>query len=439
MKHSILAPSSAYRWLICPASLVACSGIEEADSVYATTGTLAHEVGSLLLEAALKDAKTLQSEIFRIKKAQNNISSEMLENVLTYVTTATTMTGDPVKAGVEAEVDLTEVYDCGTTEQGTTDFFGITSKGELQIHDLKYGRYPISAENNKQLLIYALGVFYEYGDLYEVNNIRVVVHQPLLRTVSEHTLTVPQLKSFGEEVKNGARVANNLLKLPTTITLSDYTPSDATCKFCPAKGMCAALERHVKSLLIKDFAETPVTDAVKQLTEQTKRFYTADADLGERYNNVALIRAWCTAVETCAYNTLKNGGIVTGWKLILGRKKAGVWVDEEETIGYILSKRLSCFLLPKTLISPAKAKKALKNKPKSWENLVSKIHYGEAAPKMVEAGAKGVPYEAQQVTLNEFDKEDIPDDLAEKRPNTIDSSHKNVKPDYSELFTKDEV
>lgn len=398
MDHSLLSPSKAHRWFTCAASTAMCTGIKDEVSIYAATGTLAHEIGELLLIAAFKNDDELQKITNHIKKEQNNVADAMIDEVLRYVTTAFSMAGKTQTYGIETKVDLTKVYDCGSTEMGTVDFFNITISGELQIHDLKYGRFPVNAKNNKQLLIYALGVFYMYVDKYAITGVRLVIHQPLLNTISEYVLSTADLIAFGKKLKERAKIAKNLYDYPDAITLAHYTPGDATCKFCLVKSTCDSLDRYVKNSLVNDFENVSEENAVKQIEDRTKAFYVPNADITVKLSNIALIRTWCNAIEDNALAQLLEGNDIEGWKLIYGRKKAGVWIDEENTVNYALSKRLTKFIVKKILLTPAMAKKALKNKPKTWESLVKQVSYKEAGPRMVKADVKGIPYEIDKVS-----------------------------------------
>ena len=62
---------------------------------------------------------------------------------------------------------------------GTADAILIGEK-ELEIIDLKSGKFPVDVENNTQLLIYALGALSRYGN--EDTVVTMTIVQPLKRT-----------------------------------------------------------------------------------------------------------------------------------------------------------------------------------------------------------------------------------------------------------------
>lgn len=53
MKHAVLSPSSAHRWLNCTPSARLAEKYPDTESEHAKEGTLAHSLGELLLQAAL--------------------------------------------------------------------------------------------------------------------------------------------------------------------------------------------------------------------------------------------------------------------------------------------------------------------------------------------------------------------------------------------------
>ena len=48
-QHSVLSPSGAHRWMRCPGSIAAESGMPDTSSKYAAEGTAAHELASKCL------------------------------------------------------------------------------------------------------------------------------------------------------------------------------------------------------------------------------------------------------------------------------------------------------------------------------------------------------------------------------------------------------
>ena len=45
-QHALLSPSSAHRWLACPASVAASAGLQDTPSEHAVVGTVAHDIAA---------------------------------------------------------------------------------------------------------------------------------------------------------------------------------------------------------------------------------------------------------------------------------------------------------------------------------------------------------------------------------------------------------
>lgn len=442
MEHSLLSPSSAYRWMVCPASVALCQRLpEEGTSTYAAEGVLAHAIGELLLGAfkcnKLKPTIAKLQSTYRFEGVK--IEKDMLTKVLAYVDAVINISSPARLAETELKVDLTEVYGSSTEEWGTADYVAITEDRELQIHDLKYGMVHVDVEENTQLIVYALGAYQKYHKKYLINKVRMIIHQPKLNAVSEYTLTSAELKQWGVKIKEQAITVKNICNTPDNVDTKYYIPTDDACRYCRAKSICEALERKVKSTLMSDFEDKSMEDAKKEIKDQTALFYSPGAHLGTKMLTVSLIRAWCKSVESNLLAQLLNGDSVEGWKLIKGKKPAGTWVDEEDTTSYVIDKRLSKYLIIKKLLTPAQAKKALKNKVKSWGSLLPFVKYKEPSPKMVTDSSKGVAYFDEGIIddfemVDEVVTEETPIKTVKSDAVQIDSNYNTVTENFNDLF-----
>ena len=76
---------------------------------------------------------------------------------------------------------------------GTADAL-IIADGTLHIIDLKYGSgIEVSAEDNPQLKCYGLGALDQFGDLYDIDEVRLTIYQPRRQNVSEWRLPASDL------------------------------------------------------------------------------------------------------------------------------------------------------------------------------------------------------------------------------------------------------
>lgn len=78
---------------------------------------------------------------------------------------------------IEQRLDFSEWVPDGF---GTGDFV-IIADGTMEVCDLKYGKgVPVSANNNKQMMLYALGAIAEFNFLYDIQKVRMTIIQPRL-------------------------------------------------------------------------------------------------------------------------------------------------------------------------------------------------------------------------------------------------------------------
>lgn len=79
---------------------------------------------------------------------------------------------------------------------------------------------------------------------------------------------------------------------------------------------------------------------------------------------IAILRAWATAVEAEALLRILNGETLPGWKVVEGRPGNRKWDGEEDLVISALQKELKLDyedILPRILVSPTTVEKLLKN------------------------------------------------------------------------------
>jgi hypothetical protein len=90
--------------------------------------------------------------------------------------------------------------------KGTAD--AVVIKGaerNLTVVDLKYGMgVEVSAIENPQLMLYALGAYEMYGVLADFETVSMYIHMPRLNYVSEYHISVAELLQFGGSVQLAA-------------------------------------------------------------------------------------------------------------------------------------------------------------------------------------------------------------------------------------------
>ena len=386
--HALISPSGAERWFNCPASLWLSRNEPDQPSEYAAEGTTAHALAEYCFKfnrpaKNLIGGRTVVNAII--------VDDEMADAIQHYVDTVngikSTMT-DVLVFDVEQRLDFSELLDLSTNINkantgykpeksfGTADVV-LLGDGWLQVHDLKYGKgVRVSAENNKQLLIYALAAYYYYSLGCEINKISVHIHQPRLNHYSEFTVTPEELFEFGKQLKEKAGVAYNIY-LNGPQTADDFCAGESQCRFCKAAGKCETLATHVAETVNADFENLDET-CIQQVD-------TLDSEtLSNKFRSIGLIKSWITAVETRVQSELQHGNPVPGFKLVIGRQGNRAWVNEQDAENALKSFRLKQDeMYSRKLITPTQALKILKGQDKRIAKLEGVITRPDGKPTVV--------------------------------------------------------
>jgi hypothetical protein len=354
-EHALLSASAASRWIACPGSVALNIDKPDTSSAAADEGTLAHSLAAaMLLDESANSWPTS--------------NPEMLKQVEKYVTVVKeicrAVNGTLL---VEQRVSM-EAYVPGCW--GTADAI-ILAADEIIVIDLKYGSNPrnlVVAEGNPQLRLYALGAYWEVGEMFGASKVRTMIIQPRLDSITEEAMSVEQLLAWGEETKAAAELALSMLN---KYTPAYYTPGPKQCQWCKAKLDCPAMIAIVKD----ETGADPFDDISEPAVPPADR-------IGKAMSNVDLIEDWCRAVRAEVERRLINGEPVEGYKLVEGRKGARAWTDAAAAEQLMKEKfRLTIDeMYDKKLISPTSAEKVLKESPKRWEQVKALIHSPQGKP-----------------------------------------------------------
>lgn len=121
----------------------------------------------------------------------------------------------------------------------------------LQIIDYKHSLgVLVSAENNSQMMCYALGALELFDDLYDIGIIKMTIFQPRRENISSWTITKEELLNW----------ANEVLKPTADLAYegNGEFAADKHCMFCKAKTKCRQGAEHNLELAKYDF-EMPAT------------------------------------------------------------------------------------------------------------------------------------------------------------------------------------
>ena len=364
--HALLSPSGAKKWLSCAASLACEKDIPNTSGKAAVLGTAMHtiaevhlnqyikgtalplerEVGAYVLDGGKGQIKALISPI----KGAVLITADMIEQVRKYTDYCKPIIDVATYAKLEMRVNLTEVlhpgYE-GVETFGTADLVAVqelanTDEHMLIIGDLKTGRHRIEAKENKQLMLYALGVYRRLKRRYNIAVVRLVIFQPYAGGASEWDISVEGLELFAKFAQKRALLAlDAYFRGKKNLKASDFKPSVDGCQWCRFSEQCAARTKTVNAVLAEELED----DFALELTPE---------QLVAEYEKLPLLRQHIDKVEKAMAAALHSGKKVPGYKLVEGRPGNRAWKDAdaiEVSHGDILKKEV--------LMSPTEAAKVL--------------------------------------------------------------------------------
>lgn len=195
--HATLSASSSARWLACPPSALLCAKVKDVTSTYAQQGTDAHELCEYKVRKMLgEDVENPIPNLEFYDAEMESTTDDYLNFVTEELAKIKQTCIDPLVL-VEQKLDFSSYVPDGF---GTGDCV-IVSDDVLEIIDFKYGLgVLVSAEDNPQMKLYALGALEMFGSLYDINKIRMAIFQPRRENVSIYEISKADLLKWANEV-----------------------------------------------------------------------------------------------------------------------------------------------------------------------------------------------------------------------------------------------
>ena len=345
--HAVLSASSSHRWINCPPSARLAAQYPESTSAYAEAGRLAHSIAELKArkyfgEPVPMSARTFTSRVKKLKadpnydpgmEAATDLYLEHLKEI------SMTFLSRPFVA-LETRVNYSHLAPEGF---GTADCV-IIGEGRLCVVDYKNGAgVPVEAENNSQMMLYALGALKVYQLIFgdSIKQIELSIVQPHAGGVKTWSLPRTKLDAWGENVVKPAA----LLAYKGE---GEFCPGDWCDKnFCPARATCTARAREMLQLEPMAGQEPPLL---------------TDDQVGDILTRALNLQKWVESLKAYAEKTILAGGRIAGFKMVEGRGSRD-WNDQDEAFQTLQERGIAeAMLYERKPVSVAGLEKALGKK-----------------------------------------------------------------------------
>ncbi len=340
--HAALSASASARWLACPPSAKLNADIEDVTTDYAREGTCAHEL------AEYKVNKLLGIETPDPRGSLEYYDQEMedsTDDYAQYISEQISQYTEPVVM-VEQRLDFSKYVPDGF---GTGDCV-IVADEVMTVVDYKHGKgVTVSAENNSQMMLYALGALELFDMLYDISEVRMVIFQPRLSNISEYSMTVTELLDWAEKtLKPKAELA---AKGEGEFCAGEH------CRFCKVKAACRKRAEYNLVLAQYDFAPA----ATLEDTEIEAILEKADA-----------LILWAADIKEFALSKALAGKHWTGYKVVEGKSNRK-YIDEDAVADRVISFGKNPYSAPEVLGITAMTK--LLGGKKMFDKLLGSLVY----------------------------------------------------------------
>ena len=291
-KHAKLSASSAHRWMNCNPSANLEREFADRSSEAAAEGSAAHALCEHKLRKALKMRSTRPVSKYDSDEMEMYTDS-YVEFVLEQIEVAKQHCADPFVL-IEQRLDFSCYVPDGF---GTGDCLIVADK-LLHIIDFKYGLgVLVDAEENPQMMLYALGALRLFDALYDIDTISMSIFQPRRENVSTWTISVAELEEWAEQtLRPKAELAFK--------GEGEFNPGP-WCTFCKAAVKCRARAEEKLALARYEFAKPPLL---------------TDEEIEDILSRLDDLTKWANEIAAYAQDAAINHGKQwSGFKLVEGR------------------------------------------------------------------------------------------------------------------------
>lgn len=382
-QHALLSASSSERWLHCPPSVRLGEGTPETTSEYAEAGRVAHAIAELkarsyFLEPCTKRQLTAALKPLKADPHYDKGMDSATDIYLDYLKELAMRYGTAQPAvALEVRVDYSDYAPEGF---GTSDCV-MVGGDMLSVVDYKNGAgVPVSAEDNSQMMLYALGALKLYEPIYgnAIQNLHMAIVQPNAGGIKEWYTSRKYVEDWGEKVVRPlARLAYDGDGI--------FDPGD-WCRFCPRKAQCAA---RAKSMLELEptMQVAPTGDTL------------TDAQLGDILARALNLESWVKDLKDHALSAALAGREITGFKVVEGRGSRDWAGGSDKAFHALMAKGIDeALLYERKPVTPPALEKAL-GKAVFKETADDLVEKKPGKPTLVPVDDPRKPYNAAQAAF----------------------------------------
>ncbi|HEN0920883.1 TPA: DUF2800 domain-containing protein [Streptococcus agalactiae] len=302
-KHAVLSASSSARWIECPPSALLCKEINDIPSEYARQGTDAHSLSEYKLRKILgENVKNPKDNLDYYDEEMEESSEEYASYVESQYEEAKNLCKDPIIL-IEQHLDFSKWVPEGF---GTGDCI-IVSDERLTVIDLKYGLgILVDANNNPQMMCYALGALAIFDGIYDIKEITMTIFQPRREHISTFTISKEELLSWAEKT---------LMPQAKLAAIGEGSfKAGEYCQFCKVKATCRKRAEYNLLLAKYDF----------KMPENLE-----DDEIEIILGKVDDLVAWAGDIKEYALKKAVEGKKWNDWKVVEGRATRK-YIDEKK-------------------------------------------------------------------------------------------------------------
>jgi hypothetical protein len=358
--HAKLSPSKRSRWALCPGSIrEEAKYPDEGSGPAAADGTHSHTLLEHCIKNGLSDPMDQVGETFTDHEGTFKVDADRAARVKTAIEYIRERSMNGLLLVIsEQKVDPDHLL--GRKDLSGTVDCQIIGPDWIELIDYKDGMGVVSAEGNMQLEQYAYGVLAVYklpiNGAYPFSTIRMTIIQPKLAlrgmpAITSHEVSVRDLlANMGTIIAQAAA---------TDKPDAPLVPGESQCKFCRAKGSCAALAGNVmKEVGIMFQPVVTETLDVAQQSADKDPAQMDDAQIRQIMEAAPLMRQLLEAVEKEAMRRMESGISIPGLKLVNGRGSRAWALPEAEMAEKLVKMGIPKGAIYETkLVTPAKAEK----------------------------------------------------------------------------------